>query len=431
MMKKVNWHILIPIFILFLVGGYYVVTTSSLVRFWADDFCSSNLLHNTGFWKVQSVWFNGWTGRYSATFLTSFVELFGMQIVNILPIILFTLFLFSLFLIFGLPVSLLLSVIFLLNSPNIIQSFYWMTGSLNYFAPFIFLNFYISMLFGKSKKYINIIAFILMFIAVGFSESFGVASVLFFVYLYLVLQKTNSQKLMTVGVIATILSLGLMYLAPGNAVRSSTVTHPDGLVDLLTKTFVYSKWYLIHLLYIKEFVISVLTIIAGAFVFCKKDHKYFENPKKTILYSFIFAIGITFAVVGLTYQAMNWEPPMRVMTIVNYMIIYSVIISSISLNQLFAKYIPKLLSKVIFIVLIVMMIFQVNTQWGSVRQELKVYASGWDKVETILIDAPDGSTVDVGELKPVGKLDGFKENKGWVSSCIAGYYNLDKLEYKQ
>jgi hypothetical protein len=221
-----------------------------------------------------------------------------------------------------------------------------------------------------------------------------------------------------------------MYLAPGNAVRSSTVTHPDGLVDLLTKTLVYSKWYLIHLLYIKEFVISILTIIAGAFVFTKSDKKYFENPKKVILYSILFAAGITFAVVGLTYQAMNWEPPMRVMTIVNYMIIYSVIIASAALNQVFGKYVPKLLSKFTFIVLTIMLIFQVVKQWGSVRQELKVYATGWDRIETILIEAPDGSVINVGELEPVGKLDGFEENNGWVSSCIAGYYNLDKLEYK-
>jgi hypothetical protein len=292
-----------------------------------------------------------------------------------------------------------------------------MTGSLNYFAPFIFLNFYLALFFRKNKQslplrgknYLSIIAFVLMFIAVGFSESFGVASVLFLVYIYFVMPKTLNKKIIVVGLFATILSLGLMYLAPGNAVRSSTVSHPDGLVDLLTKTFVYSKWYLIHLLYIKEFVISVLTIIAGAFVFCKKDQKYFENPKKTILYSFIFAIGITFAVVGLTYQAMNWEPPMRVMTIVNYMIIYSVVIMSVTLNQIFSKYIPTMISKFAFVSFVVLLVFQVNKQWGSVKQELKVSA-----------DSPT--------YVAVGKLDGLTENGGWVKSCIDGYYNLNTVK---
>ena len=428
-MRNIKWYLLFPILILFLFSGYYILTTSSLVRYWADDFCSSVLLRNNGFLESQIVWWNGWTGRYSATFFISFSEMLGQDFVNILPLLLFVLFAVSLYSIFGLMTSLLLTVVFLLVSPNIIQSFYWMTGSLNYFAPFIFLNFYLALLFRKNRKYTYLVASILIFIAVGFSESFGVALFFFLSYLFFVLDKPKNRRLLTIGVISTALSLGLMFLAPGNAVRSATVSHPDGLADLITKTFIYSKWYLIHLFYIKEFVVSVLAIIVGAFVVLDGKKKYFEKPKKVILYSAVFAIGITFVVVGLTYQAMNWEPPMKVMTIVNYMIIYSVAIASVALAQLYGKYVSSMVSKIIFFILIMMLIFQVNSQWGSVRDELKTYATGWDKIEASLVDAPDGSIVNVPELKPVGKLDGFKENKGWVSSCIAGYYNLNELEY--
>lgn len=429
-MKKINRYIFIPISILFIFSGYYILTTSSLVRYWADDFCSSVLLRNNGFLESQIAWWKGWTGRYSATFFISLSEMLGQNFANILPLILFALFAVSLYAVFGLMNSILITVIFLLVSPNIIQSFYWMTGSLNYFAPFIFLNFYLALLFRKSRKYTYLIASILIFIAVGFSESFGVALFFFLFYLLLVLDKTKNRRLLVIGVASTVLSLGLMFLAPGNAVRSSTVSHPEGLLDLLTKTFSYSKWYLIHLLYIKEFVLSVLAIVVGAFVVLDRNKKYFESPKKVILYSIAFMIGITFVVVGLTYQAMNWEPPMRVMTIVNYMIIYSVVIASVALTQLYGKYTNSMVSKIMFFILIILLTLQVNSQWGSVRDELKTYATGWDKIEASLVDAPDGSIVKVPELKPVGKLDGFKENKGWVSSCVAGYYNLNELEYK-
>lgn len=429
-MKKVNRYILIPVLAFFLVSSYYILTTSSYVRFWADDFCSSVTLRNHGYIGSQIFWWKSWTGRYSYIAFLDLVELFGLVGAQVLPVILFILFALSNMLLFSIPVGLLMTVIFLLNSPNIIQSFYWMTGSLNYFAPFILLNMFLSLLSFKSKKYFSIIGFFLLFVASGFSESFAVATVLFLAYLFLVLPKFVNKKYIVVGIGATVLSLGLMYLAPGNAARSATVTHPDGLMDLITKTFTYSKWYLIHLLYIKEFVLSTLAIIIGSFVVLDKNKKYFESPKKVILYSIAFMIGITFVVVGLTYQAMNWEPPMRVMTIVNYMIIYSVIISAVALSQLFGKYIPSLLSKILFLILVIALIFQVNKQWGSVQNELKDYATGWDIIEKRLIDAPDGSVVEVPVLKPVGRLDGFKENKGWVSSCIAGYYNLNKLEYK-
>lgn len=429
-MRRFNWYILIPISILFLLSSYYILNTSSLVRYWADDFCSSVLLRNNGYFQSQIIWWKSWTGRYSYIAFLDLVELFGLIGAQALPVILFAFFVLSFYLMFGLQISLVLSILFLLNSPNIIQSFYWLTGSLNYYAPFIFLNFFLALLFRKGKKYVNLIGFVLIFIAVGFSESFGVALLFFLIYLFFVLDKVKNQKLLVVGFLTTVLSLGFMYLAPGNAARSATVSHPDGLLDLLTKTFSYSKWYLIHLLYIKEFVLSVLAIIVGAFVVLDKNKKYFDSPKKVILYSAVFMVGITFVVVGLTYQAMNWEPPMRVMTIVNYMIIYSLVIASCALVQLYGKYLKDIVVKSIFVILIVLLTFQISKQWSSVRNELKDYAIGWDKIEKRLIDAPDNSIVDVGELKPVGKLDGFKENKGWVSSCIAGYYNLYKLEYK-
>ncbi|WKZ25971.1 MAG: DUF6056 family protein [bacterium] len=305
-----------------------------------------------------------------------------------------------------------------------------MTGSLNYFAPFIFLNFYLALLFKKGKKYTNLVGFVLIFIAVGFSESFGVALLLFLIYLFFILGKFKNRRLLAVGVLSTVLSLGLMYLAPGNAVRSATVSHPDSLMDLVYKTFLYSKWYLVHLLYIKEFIMSVLVIIFGSFVVLDKSKKYFSNPKFVLFSSVGFIVGIIFIVVGLVYQSMNWEPPMRVMTIVNYMIIYTLIPFSVSLFQIFSRYIPTFLSKLVLFVVVLLLIFQVNNLWGSVHNEIKNYAVSWDVIEKKLIDAPKGSVVNVGELKPVGKLDGFAENKGWVSSCIAGYYNLDSLEYK-
>lgn len=428
--KVLNVLIWSAAIILFVVASYFILSTSSLVRYWADDFCSSVLLRNNGFLNSQIVWWNGWTGRYSATFFISLSEMLGQNFATILPIVLFVLFTISLYTMFSVLPALILAVILILLSPNIIQSFYWMTGSLNYFAPFIFLNFYLALVFSKGKKYTNLVAFILLFLAAGFSESFAVATFVFLVFLLLVLRGYKKEKILVIGLLTTAISLVIMYLAPGNAVRSATVSHPDGILDLINKTFIYSKWYLTHLLYIKEFVLSVLTIIIGAFVVLDKNKKYFENPKKVLVYSAIFIVGITFVVVGLTYQAMNWEPPMRVMTIVNYMIIYSVIIAAVALFQIFRKYIPSILSKMLFLILVIALIFQVNKQWGSVQNELKTYAVAWDMIEKRLVDAPDGSIVEVPELKPVGKLDGFVENKGWVSSCIAGYYNLEKLEYE-
>jgi hypothetical protein len=194
-----------------------------------------------------------------------------------------------------------------------------------------------------------------------------------------------------------------MYLAPGNAVRSATVSHPESLSELIKSTLIYSRWYLIHLLYIKTFVISILTIITTPFVFLKPKTTYFEKPKIVIFLSLGFIVAATLAVVGFTYQAMNWEPPERVMSIAMNMIIYGSIIASVALFQIYGKFIPNILSKIVFTILVILLTFQVHTDWGRVKIELK--------------NSAESST-----YVAVGKLDGLDDNKGWVKSCIIEYY---------
>lgn len=401
-MRKLNWYLLIPVVILFLVSAYLILATTNYVRYWADDFCSSVLLRNNGFIKSQIIWWNGWTGRYSYIAFLDFFELFGLTGAKLLPLIQIVIFSIPLIIVMGVA-GLLFIPIFLVNSPNIIQSFYWMTGSLNYFAPFVFLNFYLLLLFKPLKKYSLFLGFLLLIIATGFSEAFGIANLLFLSFLYIVLLDTKSKKLIAVGFFATVLSLGVMYLAPGNSVRSATVSHPENLYMLIKSTLVYSKWWLMHLLYIKTFVVSILAIIVSAFVFLKPKSIYFKNPKLVMILSIVFIVTVTLAVVGLTYEALNWEPPERVMSIVNNMIILGVVAFAIALFQITNKFIPKAIVNILFAFLVLTLTYFVNKDWGVVKNELKISA-----------ESPT--------YKTVGKLDGLEDNKGWVKSCIIEYY---------
>ena len=422
-----NPFILIPTLILFGIVSYYVFTTSSYVRFWADDFCSSVFLRNNGYWQSQILWWKSWTGRYSYIAFVDLVFMGGLAAMKILPSILFVSFLLPLVFLIGFVPSALFSVIFLLNSPNIIQTFYWTTGSLNYFAPFVFLNFYLLILFQPFVKYSSILSFVLLFVSTGFSEAFGVANLLFLVFLLFVLPKKNNKRLISIGLVATILSLGMMYLSPGNAVRSSLVSHPSSLLNLVVDTFKYSKWYLIHLLHIKSFVISVMVIISGAFIYLESGKKYFNNPKRVLFLSFTFIFLVTLTVVGLTYQAMNWEPPERVMSIVTNFIILATVIMSVSIFQLVHKLLPKMLPKLIFLISLIFLTYQLNYDWTKVKLEISDYAQKWDKVEQVLIDSKNSDEVKVPNIKMIGKLDGFTDNKGWIMGCIKAYYETGEI----
>ena len=411
-------------FVLFVFTGFYVISTSSYVRFWVDDFCSAAFLRDNGYWQAQILWWKNWTGRFSYIAFLDFFELFGPNIVRVLPPLQYLL-----ILLIGFPYS-LLSIFFLINSPNVIQSFYWMTGSLNYFAPFIFLNMFLFLLFRKTGKHHRFFAFTILFIATGFNESFGVATILLLIFLLTFLKDLRKRNLILFGLAAVIASLVFMRLAPGNSVRSSTVSHPGNVVDLITDTFYYSRWYLIHLFYIKTFVLSLLVLISGFFIFLNKDRKYLLNPKRVILLSIIFCILITLSVVGLTYYAMNFEPPEMVMSVVNNMIIYLAVIGSVALFDIYKNKIPQILPKLVFFLACILLIININSDWRKVKNEIGDYAITWDKAEKDIINFDADDSVDVNYIKAVGKLDGLTENGGWVAGCIASYYKIGKIVVK-
>src|SRR5215213_6598871 len=57
----------------------------TFTRYMADDYSTASVLNKEGFWGAQVYWWQTWSGRYSFTFVISFIELFGLGIVPILP----------------------------------------------------------------------------------------------------------------------------------------------------------------------------------------------------------------------------------------------------------------------------------------------------------------------------------------------------------
>lgn len=423
--------------IIFLVCLYFVFSTSSRVRYWVDDFCSSILLRNNGYFNSQIIWWKSWTGRFSYIAFLDLFELFGPLGAKVLPIILFLTYLITSIAIFSF--SFLLGVLFLsltfLNSPNLIQVFYWMTGSLNYFAPFIVLNIFGLLLTRKAKKVNYAVSFLLMFVASGFSESFAVSYLLFSLFLVFVLSNTNLKdkkekiKMVLFSLAGTVFSLIFMFSSPGNMARSSLVTHPSDVLDLVTKTFYYSKWYLIHLFYIKSFLVSLSTILLTAFVFKDKIKNIFAKPKLVILSGLIFIPCLVFLVVGFTYQAMNLEPPERVMHIVMQFMIYALIVVFIAISQITKFKINQFFLNLLVLINMALFVYLLSLSFQSAKIEIKRYASEFDSLEQTLVNSKNKS-LEIKNIKSVGKLDDFKDNGGWVASCVAGYYKLDKIIVK-
>jgi len=274
---KINIKLLVTLFTVSIIGVtlYYIFTTSPSIRYWVDDFCSSALLYKEGFWGTQISLWNTWTGRYSATFFTSLIETIGPTAIKFLPLVLLWLLIISAKkMLFGSIVfASLFIVLALTNSPNIVQSLYWQTGSLNYLIPFVFLNIFMGILISKKEKLFIPLAFLLMFIAGGFSEAFALAALtlIFFVIVGILIinpkDKKKYLKISIAGFIGVLISIIIMFLAPGNSLRGLNVTKPESIIFVVNSTIETTKWYLLRFFGIKTFMCSLGLIATYIFIF--------------------------------------------------------------------------------------------------------------------------------------------------------------------
>ena len=427
--------VILPAIALIVVGIYFIIATSPFVRYWVDDFCTAATLNKIGFWNTQISTWNAWTGRYSATATIALFELIGPSVVKILPAILLALLVLSAIPLFSSNIifAFLFIIIILINSPNIIQSFYWQTGSLNYTVPFIFLNLFLACLVFKRRKYFISLAFMLMFIAGGFSESFALAMAvfLFFVILgILIINPKEKKKYIIIagaGLLGVLVSLVIMSIAPGNAIRGLFVTKPESIAFVIKSTLLTTKWYLLRFLSIKTFLASLVVILSATIFFSKK---YILSLKKIIMLmmgSILTTVFVIAAVIGSGFYSMSIIPPERTLSIVTYMILFCFFIFSVLLNSLLNKYLNKrALSNVFWLVVALNLVFSgliiasIWKNWSKVRLDISTYAVTWDREVKNL--------PEIKNINAVGGLDNFTDNKGWVASCLADYYGYGSVK---
>lgn len=442
-----------PLLALFAVTAYFIVITSNSVRYWADDFCSATTLRNHGYWGAQILWWKSWTGRYSYIAALDFFELLGPWAVRIIPLVLLVLLVLSILpaLFFDVILSYLFIILTLINAPNIIQSLYWQTGSLNYVIPFVFLNLFLSLVVLAKRRIPLFVPALLLFIAGGFSESYALAQIVLAIFLLLTIitldlpAKFQRIKVVVAGIFGALLSLFVMYLSPGNLARGATVTHPESLAYVVSSTIYGTKWYLQRLFLIKPFLYSLIVGASVIFFFVSRNWKLFKkatsSARRMVLSLLLTVLAVVFAtaaVIGSGYYSMAITPPERTMFIVVYIAFICFFIFCFIASILISWFLSKKakgwslrLVTLFFLLASIFLVESTFSHWQEVRSQLKNYAKDWDAQEKVLIKASGSSSVSIKNIKPVGELDGFTENKGWVASCVSGYYQVKNIKIEE
>ncbi len=432
MIKKILTYL--PWIILVFLGFYFIFTTSPHVRYWVDDFCSATFLRDNGFWGAQVGWWKSWTGRYSYIFFLDIFESIGPWVVKFLPILLLIGLIWAFVPVFfsNVIVTSLFTILLLINSPNIIQSFYWQTGSLNYTIPFIFLGIYLSVLISKKEKKSLLLPFITMFIAGGFNETFALAAFTLLTFIILGIwvlnpkDKTEKIKLAIAGLIGITVSLIVMSLAPGNAGRAEAVTKPESMLFVVKSTLLGTRWYLMRMLTVIPFIYSLIAILSSTFIFGRKIKIDMKKGLSLIVINLVAILAVTMAVLASGFYSMSILPPERALFVATSMLLlltysFSLLLTGVLNKWLSTIYInnARMLSVILSFVVSFLLIKSVVGHWTNVRSEVVNYAHSWDNEVNNL--------PKIHNIKPVGELDSFTDNKGWVQGCVAGYYGFESI----
>jgi hypothetical protein len=203
----------------------------------SDDLYNVSQWNSLGFYKIVNNHYNNWEGSYSQSILMVPITVFIVKynagfIYNVLVAVIFVAgiyFNIKVFLkdnqkhyVLGLVGMYILSAYFT-SYKLLSQVFFWYTGSLSYFLPFIFLLFGFYFL-KSSKKTQRIIGCVSLIIFAGFRISLNL-ELLIFAGIFFVGSNTqkitlNSFKNPVFYLILIILSCSIFYyMAPGNDVR--------------------------------------------------------------------------------------------------------------------------------------------------------------------------------------------------------------------
>jgi hypothetical protein len=214
----------------------------------ADDYCSAAALKTQGFWGAQSYWWQNWSGRYSFSFVISLVELLGLTIVPILPGLVIILWLLSIVwgclpLLKNLQVSNAITGALFLSGAALWMTYrsvddypqivYWQTGILTY--PVSIILFFVGLGIAVRRSFEPVrlkwwellLWFLLAFVAGGFSETGVVVQIALLATLLILVVLTKNKDgsilipLLVASLIGSVLSLLVIALSPGNAVRSA------------------------------------------------------------------------------------------------------------------------------------------------------------------------------------------------------------------
>lgn len=468
-------------FVLALVSYGYL---GSFSRYMADDYSAPQMIRRHGFLGAQISSYQGWTGRFSFTFVADFFALIGQATPPFLPGLLLSLWfagavwaiyqicslagriswarvvLFAAFLIFAT----------LETAPNVSQSLYWQTGALTYVAPLIPFSFYVGVVARGVRDWQSYVLYkfgllcagILTFVAGGFSDAYVVLQscglILFIVAVEIAAGvdfKPRVRPFLIVGLVGSLLALTIVAVAPGNSVRLTYFPKLLGGWDILTLTVRYSvgfiaKQVLTHpLVYLLSLALPLLIVLRN---FSRVTEPRWDRRLCTwILLSTPVAVFLLImSCIALGVFAMSTMVPERARILLSMVLVCGTMIWSCVAGEYLAQDLLVVTSKVRQIIrataAVTLLLLTVSPLISffsnlAIRDKARSYAADWDRQDSELKAAQQNGVADL-QVKQIGDFQS-RIGKGpcdlhlrtdptfWINRVTAGYYGIRSVRARE
>jgi len=385
-------------------GGY--------VRYKADDFWTASIVTRLGFWKSQTWWYERWSGRFAYTFLIGIVELIGPAIVPALVAIVFLAWIGATFALlkkldFPYPMAMALTFVYAVaeGAADVPQTILWQTGLLTYVLPIAGLTAWLATTVHRDAvRWYDAVA---PFVLGGFSETNTIAQIILLTGLAFLFRK----RIFGAALLASIASLVVVAVAPGNAVRMSIYPR-HGLPWIIPHTIRGTAMFFVG--EITESGLPLLTTFVAAMFLAPR-------VQRRIVIAILIVTALTAAATYATSLiALAVAPPARALIVRHCFFVITVATAGAAMRfQRFAL--------ALTIVALAGPIVSGVLRARNIPDAAK-FARAWDRLDADLRRNRGRAVVVAGAPGSVGTLAFITHDpRAWSNHCISDYYSLNGI----
>ena len=409
-------------------------------RYLTDDYCTSSLLRTLGFFEAMAWHRANWSGRFSYFPLKAAFEYLGPWTTRITPTLMILLFIGVTLLTLRIlnartpklaATATAATFVFALmdSSPsltNIGGSLYWETGSVTYLPPLMLYTLWMSLFSPALRPRTAYVASaVLMFVAGGFSETSLAAQGAFTggaLLVALLLRERHAARVAAAGLAASLVALGVVASAPGNAVRAEIDAAPRTPIDTIIECLRLANEFIGTYLFADGLAVLPLALLAFALAIRIRR----PEPKVALAIAAAALCGYLGAFLPAAWL-LRGGPPERSLDIPNYFMIVSIVACAFAAGLRAGPLTRRgrTALAVVALALLVAPVLSIRENLETMPRIRKI-AMQADDADRVL-RASHGRAVALHAPWAVSHRIFSEDHEHWSNRCVARFYGLQSF----